>query len=219
MRKVRLIMLLAALICTGIACKKDGSSLKDKKNELSVAADERAQIIAEFEKGTGLTTTNQTPVNAGSPLEFSTVQEAVNYVNSLVNGGPTQLENPGQLNLPVPDDDQDCYTCKTVKVIGTVMLSTSILIGYLRFKRLGPELQYSFLSDSWMLAGIHAGLESYQPIEVNFYNTTSFRFRKRMEYYLGLKIKGLDLSVSIPFSVVGFGSVMDGTIPGIIGFP
>ena len=221
MRTYRSLILFVALVCTGIACKKDGSSLEDKKEVPNVAIDERAQIMAEFESGTGLKQTNEVPINAGSPLEFNTVQEAINYVNNNRYGGQSQLDNPNTLSLPAPEDegDQICYTCRTVRVIGNLPLHFSILIGYLRFKRLGPEVQYSFISDTWTLMGVHMGLNSTRQIWMNTYGGTKFRFVKLCEYYLGIKIKGLEGAFTVPFSVSGSGDVNDGTITGLIGPP
>jgi len=219
MRTYRSLILFVALVCTGIACKKDGSSLKDNDEALTVAVDERAQILAEFEQQTGLKQTNEVPINAGSPLEFNTVQEAVNYVKNFPFGEQGQLENPNPLSLPVPEDDQICYTCRTVRVIGNLPIHFSILIGYLRFKRLGPEVQYTFISDTWMLMGVHLGFNSTKPIWINFSSATKFRFTKLCEYYLGVKIRGFDAAFTVPFSVSGNGDVNDGTINGQIGPP
>jgi len=216
MRTYRSLILFVALVCTGIACKKEGSSLKkenDLKNvsEISAAAagNQQAQAAAEFKSATGLNIVDQIPINPEDRVVLNSSQDAIDFFNSLSNGNaaPISLETIPS-NLPLPEDDQNCYTCKKVKVIASIPFHASVLIGILQFKRLTSDLQYSFIGDSWTLTGIHFFLNSSSPITVNMMSTTKFTFEKQMEYYIGIRFKGFDFTVSFPFWISGNGDVL-----------
>jgi len=45
-------------------------------------------------------------------------------------------------------------------------------------------------------------------------SATKFTFEKRMEYYIGIRFKNFDFTVSFPFWIYGSGDVMDQWAPG-----
>ena len=216
MRKSSWIILLAALACTSTACKKNESSLNNEGEKLSVAAEQQAQVAAEFESGTGLQVVNEVPINPDNRPEFVSVQEAIDYFNSLFTSNTPPDSYPTlPPNLPVPED-QNCYTCKKVRVIGMVPFHASVLTGILEFKRQTSDLQYSFVSDFWTLTGAHFGINAIRPIRVSMMSTTKFTFEKLIEYYIGIRFRGFDFTVSFWIWVRGNGDVMDTYVPGHI---
>jgi len=217
MRKGRCIILLAAIICLSNACKKDGSSLNNETETLSVAATtNQAQVEAEFETATGLTVVDEVPINPDDRLEFASAQEANDYFNSLFTNNTAPNSYSSLLpNLPVPED-QNCYTCKKVRVIANVPFHASILIGILEFKRQTSDLQYSFVSDFWTLTGAHFGLNTMRPIRVNMVSATKFYYEKLIEYFIGVRFRGFDFTISFWVLVTGNGDVMDTFVPGFV---
>jgi hypothetical protein len=205
MRTYRSLILFVALVCTGIACKKEGSSLKASNEKLSVTA-EQTQIETQFKNATGLSIVNQVPFNADSRIEFATVQEAANYFNALKNT-TIPIEDPNAFpSLPAPDD-QGCVGCKVVTFICTMPFHFSVLTGRIYFSKDPYSPQYNYVTDTWQLYGAHFGLNTSRPIVISMNGYTKFNFTKQVEYYVGIRIGGFDVTFSWWYRIVGNGDV------------
>ena len=209
MRTSRLIILLAAMICVGNACKKNEGSLNNSSTEvLGVTAEQQAQVEAQFETATGLDVVNQVPFNADNRLQFASVQEAANYCNALKNAPPIPIEIPNELpSLPAPDDQGGCVNCKVVTFVCTMPFHFSILTGRIYFKKDPYSPQYNYVNDTWHLYGAHAGLNTSSPIVISMTGFTRFSFTKLVEYYVGIRLGQFDLTVSWWYRVTGNGDV------------
>ena len=175
---------------------------------LGVTAEQQAQIEAQFETATGLDVVNQVPFNADNRLQFATVQEAANYFNALRNAPPIPIENPNELpSLPAPDDQGGCADCKVVTFVCSMPFHFSVLTGRLYFKKNTSDPQYNFVTDTWHLTGIHLGLNTTTPIVVSMTGHTKFTFNKMVEYYFGIRIGAIDITVSTWYRIMGNGDV------------
>ena len=175
---------------------------------LGVTAEQQAQVEAQFETATGLDVVNQVPFNADNRLQFASVQEAANYFSALRNAPPIPIENPNELpSLPSPDDQGGCVDCKVVTFIGTMPFHFSVLTGRIYFKKDPYSPQFNYVTDTWHLYGAHLGINSSTAIVLSMSGSTKFNFVKLIEYYVGIRIAGFDLTVSWWYRVTGNGDV------------